>query len=156
MAEQDEQVLLTEIERNNTGISTQSVNQSDSGGAINQDDDQTVKTNDSNADVSGTGQIQSGQDLLQTAESGLDKVESLDQFEYIEPVPDPYNKAIKYLEQHSILQLFQQLTADIVYNRPPDPIDYMIAEIEEIKRNRDPNETEENAQVVPQQMSEDV
>lgn len=27
--------------------------------------------------------------------------------EYIEPIQDPYGKAIKYLEQHDILQLFQ-------------------------------------------------
>lgn len=27
--------------------------------------------------------------------------------EYVEPMQDPYNKAIKYLENHNILQLFQ-------------------------------------------------
>ncbi|KAK3093382.1 hypothetical protein FSP39_014802 [Pinctada imbricata] len=27
--------------------------------------------------------------------------------EYIDPIQDPYGKAIKYLEQHNILQLFQ-------------------------------------------------
>ena len=27
--------------------------------------------------------------------------------EYVEPMADPYNKAIKYLENHNILQLFQ-------------------------------------------------
>lgn len=26
---------------------------------------------------------------------------------YVEPIQDPYGKAIKYLEQHNILQLFQ-------------------------------------------------
>lgn len=27
--------------------------------------------------------------------------------EYVKPMPDPYGKAIKYLEQHNIMQLFQ-------------------------------------------------
>lgn len=27
--------------------------------------------------------------------------------EYVQPMQDPYNKAIKYLENHNILQLFQ-------------------------------------------------
>ena len=27
--------------------------------------------------------------------------------EYVDPMPDPYGKAIRYLEQHNILQLFQ-------------------------------------------------
>ena len=76
---------------------------------------QAVKTDDSNPQANGIGgdneQGEAGpsndsQVVLET-ETGLDKVESIDQFEYIEPVPDPYNKAIKYLEQHSILQLFQ-------------------------------------------------
>ena len=115
MAEQDEQVLMTEMERNSTGVSTQSMDQSDSGGANNPDKSQAVKTDDSNPQANGIGgdneQGEAGpsndsQVVLET-ETGLDKVESIDQFEYIEPVPDPYNKAIKYLEQHSILQLFQ-------------------------------------------------
>lgn len=27
--------------------------------------------------------------------------------EYVEPIQDPYGKAIKYLEKHNIMQLFQ-------------------------------------------------
>ncbi|XP_046582278.1 uncharacterized protein LOC124289694 [Haliotis rubra] len=57
---------------------------------------------------------------------------------YVEPVPDPYNKAIKYLEKHNILQLFQTLTTNIVYKRPEHPVDFMIDEIEELKRSIDP------------------
>ena len=29
---------------------------------------------------------------------------------YVEPMPDPYGKAIKYLEQHNVMQLFQVCT----------------------------------------------
>ncbi|KAK3093929.1 hypothetical protein FSP39_021909 [Pinctada imbricata] len=55
--------------------------------------------------------------------------------EYIDPIQDPYGKAIKYLEQHNILQLFQSLTTDIVYNKPEDPLGYMLKEIEKMKKN---------------------
>jgi hypothetical protein len=27
--------------------------------------------------------------------------------EYVEPIQDPYGKAIKYLEKHNVMQLFQ-------------------------------------------------
>ena len=30
-----------------------------------------------------------------------------EEVDYVEPMPDPYGKAIKYLEQHNIMQLFQ-------------------------------------------------
>ena len=32
--------------------------------------------------------------------------------EYIDPIQDPYGKAIKYLEQHDILQLFQVISTN--------------------------------------------
>ncbi|XP_062596919.1 testis-specific expressed protein 55-like [Saccostrea cucullata] len=56
--------------------------------------------------------------------------------EYVEPIQDPYGKAIKYLEQHDILQLFQALTANIVYFKPEDPLSYMMKEIEVIKKEK--------------------
>ncbi|XP_022332399.1 uncharacterized protein LOC111130044 [Crassostrea virginica] len=56
--------------------------------------------------------------------------------EYIDPIQDPYGKAIKYLEQHDILQLFQALTANIVYFKPDDPLSYMMKEIEVIKKEK--------------------
>ena len=30
-----------------------------------------------------------------------------EEVDYVEPMPDPYGKAIKYLEQHNVMQLFQ-------------------------------------------------
>lgn len=56
--------------------------------------------------------------------------------EYFDPIQDPYGKAIKYLEQHDILQLFQALTANIVYFKPEDPLSYMMKEIEVIKKEK--------------------
>ena len=33
--------------------------------------------------------------------------EKPDEKDYVEPIQDPYGKAIKYLEKHNIMQLFQ-------------------------------------------------
>lgn len=54
--------------------------------------------------------------------------------DYVEPIQDPYGKAIKYLEKHNIMQLFQTLTASIVYNKPEDPLQSMMKEIENMKK----------------------
>ncbi|KAL8604877.1 hypothetical protein ACOMHN_028505 [Nucella lapillus] len=56
---------------------------------------------------------------------------------YEEPLPDPYNKAITYLEQHNILQIFQGMTANIIYQKPDNPLDFMISEIADMKKSRD-------------------
>ena len=42
--------------------------------------------------------------LSVTPEHGEQPQQEVD---YVEPMPDPYGKAIKYLEQHDIMQLFQ-------------------------------------------------
>ncbi|GFN97685.1 EF-hand calcium-binding domain-containing protein 10 [Plakobranchus ocellatus] len=57
--------------------------------------------------------------------------------DYTEPVEDPYNKAISYLERHNILQLFQHLTSDVIFHRPDDPLDYLIKEVQQMKEQRD-------------------
>lgn len=54
--------------------------------------------------------------------------------DYVEPIQDPYGKAIKYLEKHNVMQLFQALTASIVYNKPDDPLQTMMKEIETMKK----------------------
>ncbi|OWF46427.1 uncharacterized protein LOC110455737 [Mizuhopecten yessoensis] len=55
---------------------------------------------------------------------------------YMEPIPDPYGKAIKYLEQHNILQLFQTLTTNIVYRKPEDPLAYMMKEVKKMQKQK--------------------
>ncbi|XP_052769409.1 testis-specific expressed protein 55-like [Mya arenaria] len=62
-----------------------------------------------------------------------DAVEDAD---YVEPMQDPYNKAITYLENHNILQLFQTLTAGIVYHKPEKPLEYMMLEVEKMKKEK--------------------
>lgn len=61
--------------------------------------------------------------------------------EYVEPIQDPYNKAIKYLENHNVLQLFQQLTASIIYTKPDKPLEYMIQEVERMKKEKEQERT---------------
>ncbi|XP_067681994.1 testis-specific expressed protein 55-like [Haliotis asinina] len=84
------------------------------------------------------------QELQKVLDLGVDNaiggtIADLEDVTYVEPVPDPYNKAIKYLEKHNILQLFQTLTTNIVYKRPEHPVDFMIEEIEELKKLMDPS-----------------
>ncbi|XP_045181234.2 uncharacterized protein LOC123540343 [Mercenaria mercenaria] len=63
--------------------------------------------------------------------------------DYVEPMQDPYNKAIKYLENHNILQLFQQLTASIVYTKPERPLEHMMQEVERMKKERDQEQSQQ-------------
>ncbi|KAK7103887.1 uncharacterized protein [Littorina saxatilis] len=60
-----------------------------------------------------------------------------DDINYEDPVPDPYNKAISYLEKHNILQIFQTMTASIIFQKPDNPLDFMITEIGDMKQQRD-------------------
>ncbi|CAL1540953.1 unnamed protein product [Lymnaea stagnalis] len=57
--------------------------------------------------------------------------------EYVKPFEDPYSKAISYLEKHNILQLFQTLTTDVIYDKPSDPLDYLIKEVQQIKQQKE-------------------
>ncbi|XP_076099753.1 uncharacterized protein LOC143069151 [Mytilus galloprovincialis] len=70
-----------------------------------------------------------GSNAAETEESSEEKPK-----DYVEPIQDPYGKAIKYLEKHNVMQLFQALTASIVYNKPEDPLQTMMKEIETMKK----------------------
>ncbi|KAF5909540.1 C3orf30-like protein, partial [Clarias magur] len=39
---------------------------------------------------------------------------------------DPYERAVKYLESHNILRIFQEITERLVYDRPDDPLRFMV------------------------------
>lgn len=67
-----------------------------------------------------------------------------EQVEYVKPMQDPYNKAITYLENHNILQLFQQLTASIVYYKPERPLEYMMQEVERMKKEKEQEQGKNN------------
>lgn len=63
---------------------------------------------------------------------------------------DPYNKAVRYLEEHHIIEIFQvssmsllmvhvilcfqqNIASQIAYHRPKDPLQFMLDEIEKVR-----------------------
>ncbi|XP_020626316.1 uncharacterized protein LOC110063658 [Orbicella faveolata] len=46
------------------------------------------------------------------------------------PEENPFLQSVKYLEKHQILRLFQNFAAQIVYNRPDNPLQYLVDELE--------------------------
>ncbi|XP_074662364.1 uncharacterized protein LOC141914923 [Tubulanus polymorphus] len=72
-----------------------------------------------------------------TPDAMKEKVEEpVEENYYVDPVEDPYKKAITYLEAHNILQLFQVMTASLVSQRPQDPIQFMIDEVDRLKTEK--------------------
>lgn len=46
---------------------------------------------------------------------------------------DPYNKAVRYLEEHHIIEIFQNIASQIAFHRPKDPLQFMLDEIEKVR-----------------------
>lgn len=49
---------------------------------------------------------------------------------------DPYTKAVKYIEEHQIVEVFQNITARIAFEKPEDPLQFMMDEIEKVRQGQ--------------------
>lgn len=58
---------------------------------------------------------------------------------------EPRVKSTKYLEETAILHLLEDLIAKLVFKRPEKPIDYLVKEMEELKRKETQAQTEDKA-----------
>ena len=46
---------------------------------------------------------------------------------------DPYTKAVNYLENHQILNHMEAIATKVCFEKPQDPLDFILKEFEELK-----------------------
>ncbi|XP_066031365.1 testis-specific expressed protein 55 [Chamaea fasciata] len=73
------------------------------------------------------------QDSSNTVETVLSAAEiTFDSVENPEAFGDPYQAAMNYVEEHKILQIFQDITEKLLFQKPDDPLEFILKEVQSL------------------------